>query len=277
MAQTAAKKLLVVGGTGFLGQSICKHATRQGWETISLSRHGVPETFRQGARPAWAEKVEWASGDSLDPSSYTGLLENVTDIVHTVGIISEVDYKSLANAKNLCEAASGASRVVGEMIGMRDRGNPLHAQHPAPTFERMNRDTAVALAQEAAKISTMDAFVYISASDIFPLVDPRYISSKRQAEKYLFSRPEFRTIALRPGFMYSQDRPVAMPVAAAIQLANMATSFVAKEVNSLPFGSSLTTPPLHIDTVAKAVIASINAPKLKGIFDVQGIQRLSHA
>lgn len=87
--------------------------------------------------------MQWASGDSLDPSSYTPLLENVTDIVHTVGIISEVDYKSLANAKNLCEAASGASRVVGEMIGMRDRGNPFHAQHPAPTFERMNRDTGI--------------------------------------------------------------------------------------------------------------------------------------
>lgn len=58
MAQTAAKKLLVVGGTGFLGktllfyiqyqkssrkphlgQSICKHATRQGWETVSLRYH----------------------------------------------------------------------------------------------------------------------------------------------------------------------------------------------------------------------------------------------
>lgn len=85
--------------------------------------------------------MQWASGDSLDPTSYAPLLENVTDIVHTVGIISEVDYKSLANAKNLCEAASGASRVFGEMIGMRDRGNPFDAQHPAPTFERMNRDT----------------------------------------------------------------------------------------------------------------------------------------
>ena len=77
----------------------------------------------------------------------------------------------------------------------------VNSEKPAP-LRHMNTHAsylAVALAQEAAKISTMDAFVYISASDIFPLVDPRYISSKRQAEKYLFSRPEFRTIALRPG------------------------------------------------------------------------------
>lgn len=58
---------------------------------------------------------------------------------------------------------------------------------------------AITLAQEVARVPTIDAFVYISASDSFPFINPRYFSSKRQAEQYLFSRPEFRSIVFRPG------------------------------------------------------------------------------
>ncbi|KAI9497372.1 hypothetical protein BDB00DRAFT_756689, partial [Zychaea mexicana] len=136
---------------------------------------------------------------------------------------------------------------------------------------------AVTLAKEAAKQPSVDAFVFVSASDIFPMVDPRYISTKRQAEQFLFSRPEFRSIVLRPGFMYSHERPAATPLAAAIQVANMITKPVAKELDTLPYGTSLTTPPLHIDTVASAVVAGIAQRGLKGIFDVQAIQQLSRA
>ncbi|KAG2227742.1 hypothetical protein INT45_004784 [Circinella minor] len=280
MAQTATKKLLVVGGSGFLGLSVCKHAIRQGWETVSLSRRGIPELFKQGHRPEWTEKVQWEAGDSLEPATYQHLLENVTDVVHTVGMISEMDYKQVVGAKNLCDAANGVAQLAGEFIGMRDRGNPLR-ETPRPTFEMVNRDTTITLAKEAAKISSMDAFVFISASDIFPLVDPRYISTKRQAEQFLFARPEFRSIVLRPGklnimsFMYSHERPAATPLATAIQLANMVTKPVAKELNTLPYGTSLTTPPLHIDTVANAVITGIAQKGLKGIFDVDTIQQLS--
>ncbi|KAI8146137.1 hypothetical protein BJV82DRAFT_600644 [Fennellomyces sp. T-0311] len=276
MAQPVAKKVLVVGGSGFLGLSVCKHVVRQGWEAISLSRRGIPELLKHGGQPAWAEKVQWEAGDSLEPASYEHLLENVTDVVHTVGMISEADYKDVVGAKNLCDAASGVARLAGEMIGMRDRGNPLR-ETPRPTFEMVNRDTAVTMAKEAAKVPSMDAFVYVSASDIFPMIDPRYITTKRQAEQFLFARPEFRSIVLRPGFMYSNERPAATPLATAIQVANMVTKPVAKELNTLPFGTSLTTPPLHIDTVASAVVAAIAQKGLKGIFDVQGIQSLSRA
>ncbi|KAI9320123.1 hypothetical protein BX666DRAFT_1919405 [Dichotomocladium elegans] len=275
MAQPVAKKLLVVGGSGFVGRNVCKHAVRHGWETVSLSRHGEPDKFKASPRPDWADKVHWATGDSLKPETYKHLLENVSAIVHSVGIISELDYKPLANAKTLCDIASNVSRLAGELAGAQDRGNPLQ-KTPSPTFEMMNRDTAIALAKEAANVPSVDAFVYMSAADVLPFVDRRYFSSKRQAEQYLFSRPEFRTVCFRPGLMYSEERPATLPFAAGIQLANMVTKPVAKELSSLPFGSALTTPALNIDTVASAIIAAISRPGLKGIFDVEGIQELAH-
>lgn len=75
--------------------------------------------------------------------------------------------------------------------------------------------------------------------------------------------------------MYSKDRMATTPLATAIQLANFVTKPVARELESLPLGASLTTPPLHVDTVAQAIVAAIEKPGLKGIFDIEGIQKLS--
>lgn len=55
------------------------------------------------------------------------------------------------------------------------------------------------IADQVAKLSSIRSFTYISASDVFPLIDPRYITTKREAERYLFRHDEFKTIVLRPG------------------------------------------------------------------------------
>lgn len=87
-------------------------------------------------------QVQWASGDSLKPETYQAAMENVTDVIHSVGLISEVDYKGIVSAKGLCEAAAGVARLV---TGAKDRGNPLKtsssSSSPKVTFEMVNRDT----------------------------------------------------------------------------------------------------------------------------------------
>ncbi|KAF7728226.1 hypothetical protein EC973_006507 [Apophysomyces ossiformis] len=273
MAAPVSRKVLVVGGTGFLGMSVCKLAAAKGWETVSLSRRGEPEGFLQ-RRPSWADKVQWISGDSLDATTYADRLEGVTNVVHTVGILLEADYKRIVQAQSVCEAAKGVPQVLAELVGMKDYGNPLDPHRPErTTYEKMNRDTAVAVANAVAKTGSMQSFVYISASDVLPFVNARYITTKREAEQYLF-RQSFRSTVLRPGFMYSQDRPAGLPLATGLQLLNALTRPVAKELATLPLGKSVTTPPLHVDTVASAAIAAIENDT-KGIFDVQGIQSLN--
>ncbi|KAI8384923.1 uncharacterized protein BYT42DRAFT_612588 [Radiomyces spectabilis] len=276
MAQTLPRKLLVAGGTGFLGLSICKAAALKGWDIVSLSRKGKPTSISSQNAP-WADKVTWETGDALEPESYKHLLPGVTSVVHSVGILLEQDYKHVAQSQSLCGVLSGAAGVVAEMTGMKDRGNPLdpNQENHQMTYERMNRDTAIELAKAAGKeSSTMESFVYISASDLFPMINPRYITTKREAEKFLFSRPEYRSIILRPGLMYSADRPAAIPLANAIKAANCVTAPLARDIASFPLGKLLTTPPLHIDVVAAAVVASIES-KQKGIFDVAGIQEMA--
>ncbi|KAI9008822.1 hypothetical protein CLU79DRAFT_776448 [Phycomyces nitens] len=277
MTQPLARKLLVVGGSGFLGQSVCQMAVRKGWETISLSRRGEP-AFNETGKPSWAENVKWASGNSLEPKTFKNILDGVTDVVHTVGILLESDYKAVLQAKTACDAVKGITNVLAEVAGAKDTGNPLdpnNQQRVLSTYETMNRDTAISVAKEAMGLSSLDSFVYISASDVFPLVNPRYITTKREAESFLLSRPGLRPIILRPGFMYSDQRPAAAFMATNLQLVNTLTSPISKGLASLPFGKTLTTPPLHINTVAAAVISAIEDQKTKGIFDVQSIQDLA--
>lgn len=60
------------------------------------------------------------------------------------------------------------------------------------------------IADQVANLPSIRSFTYISASDVFPLIDPRYITTKREAERYLFRHDEFKTVVLRPGNHYNK-------------------------------------------------------------------------
>lgn len=75
--------------------------------------------------------------------------------------------------------------------------------------------------------------------------------------------------------MYNVARPTAVPIAGALQFVNAVTSPFKSGIASLPGGKIITTPPLQTEQVARAVIAGIES-KQSGIFDVDGIEKLSH-
>ena len=54
-------KLLVLGGTGFVGSTVTKLALDRGYEVVSLSRRGQPPT---GSSLAGQPKVKWVQGDA---------------------------------------------------------------------------------------------------------------------------------------------------------------------------------------------------------------------
>ncbi|KAI8973294.1 hypothetical protein BDF20DRAFT_881572 [Mycotypha africana] len=186
----------------------------------------------------------------------------------------ESDYKKLAQAQSICDAASQLPKFI---LGMKDGGNPLDPAletNPKPTYEMMNRDTVITVADQVAKLPSIKSFTYISASDVFPFINPRYITTKREAETHLFRHYKFKTVVLRPGVMYNYQRPSVMPIVNLLQLTNAITNPFKDSIASLPGGKMLTTPPLRTDEVARAVIQSIENGE-HGIFDVEGIGKLS--
>lgn len=240
------------------------------------------------------------------------------------------------------------------------------------SYEHMNRDSAIAVAHtflsslrhrslhpvEAAKSIAAEAsgstsegsglkgaapFIYISAEDLFrPIVDARYIRTKRQAESAIArlaahhhapapsSSPRnagteaildsdgagleaelrddpsqtstaessaltslVRPVFLRPGLMYHPHTRPGSTFPAAILEASAAfhrspplplpIPTPAQLIARLGGGGSksesvarlLTTPPLHVDTVAKAVCAAIEDESVFGPVDVYGIRKLA--
>ena len=67
-------KLLVLGGTGFLGQTICKRATLEGYSITSLSRRGLPSPGA-GSESLVGSNVEYRSGDARKIESIQNILD----------------------------------------------------------------------------------------------------------------------------------------------------------------------------------------------------------
>ncbi|KAF9111042.1 hypothetical protein BGX27_005477 [Mortierella sp. AM989] len=273
--QALSKKLLVVGGTGGVGFQVCKLAVARGWDVTSLSRRGKPtltETNKNDfiAPQGWATKVNWAQGDSLEPSSYKDAIKGTNAVVHTVGLLLEDNYKDIIHSQNLNDLAGNIQSTL--------RGqNPLDTgkvPKTGLTYERINRDTALIVAKEAAKEGA-DSFAYISAAFSPPMIPNRYITTKREAEHALLTNTDkLRPIIFRPGFLSTPERPVTLPLAGLLQISSSILGNSLK--GTVPLAQAISTPPLSMETLARAIMNSIENKDIKGIVDVEGIQELAN-
>lgn len=57
-------QVVVFGGSGFVGQSICRAALKLGAEVVSVNRSGAP------VGKEWASDVRWIRGDIFEPENY---------------------------------------------------------------------------------------------------------------------------------------------------------------------------------------------------------------
>ncbi|KAF4581924.1 putative oxidoreductase [Ophiocordyceps camponoti-floridani] len=280
----AAKRIVVCGGSGFLGSRVCKHAVTRGWDVTSISRSGTPnwESVSGSAQtPAWAHQVSWESADILRPSTYASLLQGATFVVHSMGILLEADYKSLVSGK---ESPLAAARRLLAGTPAAGRGvNPLEKKagediKPADvkdqlSYEVMNRDSAVALARHAADAG-VGTFCYVSACAGAPILPSRYISTKREAERAVTQNfPRIRSVFVRPPFMYDNSRTVTMGLAAMVGAGAYFNSLTGKMFDSLMGAAG--TRPLPVETVAEAIVEALGDETVRGPIDVPEIMRLA--
>lgn len=170
------KKLLIIGGNGYVGSAIARQAVSLGAKVTSVSRSGRPKT-----RQPWDSKVEWIPGDALKPESFEGPIRESDAVVHTVGVLLDSSFTKFKQPG--------------------DEG----------TYEVLNRDTAKAVGSLLNEIGGKK-MVYISASQGAGFTT-RYLDTKREAEEFLLQLPKVKVSILRPGFIYSStDRPWTMPV-----------------------------------------------------------------
>lgn len=78
------EKILVTGGSGFLGSEIVKQLIQKGYNVKALKRSNSDTSFLKD----YEGKFEWIIGDILDIDSLENAMQDVSQVYHTAAMIS---------------------------------------------------------------------------------------------------------------------------------------------------------------------------------------------
>ncbi|KAF1873417.1 hypothetical protein Lal_00027455 [Lupinus albus] len=251
VADVRSERIVVLGGSGFVGSAICKAAISKGIEVISISRSG--RTTYPGE---WVDQVTWLSGMLLKP--YTN---------QNISCIRDVFYV------NWDEVLVGATAVVSTLGGF---GSEDH-------MRRINGEANI-VAVNAAKKYGIPKFILISVHDynLPPLLLTSgylsvYLRGKRKAESEVLSKYPSSGIVLRPRFIYGKRRvgdyeiPLDL-IGEPVERFLKAIENFTKPLSSLTASDLILAPPVSVDDVASAVINGVTHDDFFGIFTIHQIK-----
>jgi len=143
-------KLLVLGGTGFVGSTVTKLALDRGYEVVSLSRRGQPAA---DSSLAGKSQVTWVQGDATKPEDVQRVVADggFTGIVHAIGMLFEGDLNKFA---------SGSGSIPSE----------------GSTYDDITRQTAFN-AIDAAVSSGIKNFGFVSAAEARWDFDDKFVNT----------------------------------------------------------------------------------------------------
>mmetsp|Transcript_4893 Transcript_4893/g.6640 ORF Transcript_4893/g.6640 Transcript_4893/m.6640 type:complete len:285 (+) Transcript_4893:121-975(+) len=82
-------KVVVFGGSGFVGSHVCKALLALGVDVVSINRGG--QTTTPPWDPWWKD-VKWVRGDALEPESWRTHLAGATGVVSCVGAFGSNEF-----------------------------------------------------------------------------------------------------------------------------------------------------------------------------------------
>lgn len=233
-------RVVVFGGGGFVGSSICQAALAMGTRVTSISRSGRPAGLGAG----WADQVEWVKGDALDPGQpWAGALRSAAGVASTLGAFGSNDnmYKVCGTANmRAMDAAAAAGVPRFAFISVHDYKMPAgwHAQD---------------------------------------FLLRGYFQGKRDAERHLAATFPAGGVALRPGIIYGTRSVGGASVPLGLLFAPIAAALRAlpsRRLAELPVLGAAFVPPLPVGAVARAAAAAALDPGAPpGVMSVWDIQQ----
>lgn len=116
------EKLIVFGGSGFIGQEICRLGRALGHEIVSISRSGRPALDEP-----WVQGIEWVEGNVCDVPSWQGMLEGAYGIVLSLGPEMHPEVAEII-AKKALEAQVHKLVFIAHDSGASELEAELHRQ-----------------------------------------------------------------------------------------------------------------------------------------------------
>ncbi len=183
-------KIILAGGSGFLGRELAKHFSALGWQVVILTRS--PKSRTDGVR-----EVAW---DTKSVGDWAQELEGATAVVNLTGRSVDCRYTA-KNRRDIMESRVNSTRVVGEAI----------AQCKTPPRVWLNSSTATVYTHTFGKPhdeSSQDMDSAVDAKDAFSVeVAQAWERTLDEAET-----PKTRKVALRTSMVLGLGRNSVFPV-----------------------------------------------------------------
>eukprot|EP00301_Raphidiophrys_heterophryoidea_P023133 c7110_g1_i1.p1 GENE.c7110_g1_i1~~c7110_g1_i1.p1 ORF type:complete len:296 (-),score=80.48 c7110_g1_i1:87-920(-) len=259
----SATRLLVVGGSGFIGRHVCRAAVQRGIKVVSLSRTGAPPSLGE---EAWMRHVDWQKGSVFDADLTAQLVNDCQGVVHAVGRLVD-------------ESTAG---FLGQFYRALKQGTtPDQATVDDQTFDQINRDSALKIASVAATNpasststtatpATARSFVFLSTAllDVISPSSPfaagptgRYLQAKSEVEQELeqYSAELLRVVNVRLGVVYDDVTIQTHPLA-------VLSGFASAPSRLLPGTFPLVIPqPIHAHVAANCIVECAVNPRFQGV------------
>lgn len=270
-SSTADKgKLLVLGGTGFLGQAVCQRALLEGYQVTSLSRRGLPPDNQKLS----ATRIDYRQGDARKKDSIANILLDSTGdgdayvgIIHCVGLL--FDDSSGLGSYNRFVSGSGSLPDSASTYDTITRLTAFNAMEVATEYCQKKQKKAFPFVfTSAAEAGWPDvAGGELIEKFLAPDFLKRYLAAKRAVEAKLLASQEddnvyLRPIIFRPSLIYSLDRPASF--------ASVGAFFVGNKVG-LPFIDR----PVTVQSLAAAMVRAIGKESVQGILRYPDIDELA--
>lgn len=231
-ADVKPERVVVLGGSGFVGSAICKAAVSNGIEVISLSRSGRPSSSS-----SWVDQVTWVSGDVFYVN-WDEVLLGATAVISTLGGFgSEEQMQRINGEANVIAVTAAKEYGVPKfiLISVHDYNIPSFLQTSGYFTGKRKAESEVLSKYPNSGVVLRPGFIY----------------GKRKVNGYeipldLIGEPLERFLSAVENFT--------------------------KPLSSLPASDLLLAPPVSVDDVGLAATNAIKDDDVFGIFTIQQIK-----
>jgi UDP-glucose 4-epimerase len=230
----------VLGGSGFLGQTLCAALVERGFAVRSLSRHGRPE---QLTHPN-LNQVEWVAG-TIGSNICGKVLKQAEHVFHLAS--TTLPASSSENMVFDLESNTVATlRMLQELAGSRARlyflssGGTVYGVPTTPTIAETHSTNPVCA----------------------------YGIHKLAIEKYLFllrHQNKVASIILRPSNIYGETQDQSKPLGAILHFARHAIDGTPIEIWG---DGTVVRDYIHVDDVVAAILATMQYAGGENIFNI---------
>lgn len=240
------KKLLVLGGTGFVGSQFIQKALVLGYDIVSISRRPNKNL---------SSSLKWYQGDITNKQCLEKIIQENAPFdgcIHAVGLL----FDSKSNLQSLNRYVSGSGSIPNNDA----------------SYDQITKQTvydSLDLIQKYNKINKLLPFIFISAAEVswkFNVpIDflKRYLQAKLSVENRLQEEADtIRPIIMRPSLIWTWERPQAFVSVIPFLIANtMKIPFIDKPVN--------------VNELIDTMLQSLQDESIQGILTYKEIQQFS--